>query len=90
MQFLLYSWSWHVVKEVKGIMDSSLVRIPPVYSEYHPDAQAGSVRLLKHQVETWKAFRDPAIDVLFNASLTGDGKNRAESLDNPIKIGGTI
>lgn len=58
-------------------MDSPYLRILSVYSEYHPDAQIGSVRLLKHQAETWEAFRDPTIDVLCNVSLTGDGKSLA-------------
>ncbi|HEU5228567.1 MAG TPA: type I-D CRISPR-associated helicase Cas3' [Ktedonobacteraceae bacterium] len=53
--------------------------ILPVYSEEHPDPkyQIGSVRLLKHQVATLDAFRDPAIDVIFNTAMTGDGKSLA-------------
>ncbi len=58
-------------------MDSSFLRIAPVYSAYHPSAQIGAVRLLKHQVATWDAFRDPAIDVVFNTAMTSDGKSLA-------------
>ncbi len=56
--------------------------ILPVYSEEHPDSQhqIGSVRLLKHQVETLGAFRDPTIDVIFNTAMTGDGKSLAAYL----------
>src|SRR2546430_17251370 len=60
--------------------DSSLLRILPVYSAYHPDAQIGSMRLLNHQVETWEAFRDPEIDIIFNVTMTGDGKSLAAYL----------
>ena len=56
--------------------------ILPVYSEVHPDSkhQIGSVRLLKHQVETLAAFNDPDIDVIFNVAMTGDGKSLAAYL----------
>src|SRR6266496_1518292 len=56
--------------------------ILPVYSEVHPDSkhQIGSVRLLKHQVETLEAFNDPNIDVIFNVAMTGDGKSLAAYL----------
>src|SRR5258707_11231700 len=61
-------------------MDSSFLRILPVYSAYHSDAHIGSMRLLNHQVETWEAFRNPDIDVLFNVAMTGDGKSLAAYL----------
>ena len=61
-------------------MDASSLRILPVYSEYHSDEHMSSMRLLKHQVETWQAFRDPDIDVLFNDAMTGDGKSLAAYL----------
>src|SRR6266568_3115114 len=56
--------------------------ILPVYSEVHPDSkhQIGSVRLLKHQVESLAAFNDPDIDVIFNVAMTGDGKSLAAYL----------
>lgn len=54
--------------------------ISPVYSAYHPEASIGSMRLLKHQVETEEAFHDPAIDVIFNTAMTGDGKSLAAYL----------
>jgi CRISPR-associated endonuclease/helicase Cas3 len=34
-----------------------------------------------HQAETLKALRDPNIDVVFNAAMTGDGKSLAAYLD---------
>jgi len=56
--------------------------ILPVYSEEHPDPgqQIGSMRLLKHQVETLAAFNDPGVDVIFNTAMTGDGKSLAAYL----------
>lgn len=61
-------------------MDTLSLRILPVYSAYHFHAQIGSVRLLHHQVETWDALRDPAIDAVFNVAMTGDGKSLAAYL----------
>lgn len=61
-------------------MNDLLLCILPVYSEYDSHAQLGSIRLLKHQIETWEAFRDPAIDVVFNTAMTGDGKSLAAYL----------
>ncbi|HEU5382947.1 MAG TPA: type I-D CRISPR-associated helicase Cas3' [Ktedonobacteraceae bacterium] len=54
--------------------------ILPVYSAYDSHAQIGSIRLLRHQIETWEAFRDPAVDVIFNTAMTGDGKSLAAYL----------
>ncbi len=56
------------------------LHIQPVYSEYHLEYQVGGVRLLKHQVETLEAFRDPDVDVIFNTAMTGDGKSLAAYL----------
>ncbi len=58
------------------------LHILPVYSQEHPDPkyQIGEVRLLKHQVETWEAFKDPNVDVIFNVAMTGDGKSLAAYL----------
>src|SRR5947209_4839980 len=50
------------------------IRILPVYSEQHQD-KIGSMQLHKHQVETWQAFHDPAVDVIFNVAMTGDGES---------------
>lgn len=61
-------------------MDTPFLRILPVYSAYHRDAHLGSMRLLNHQVETWNAFKNPDIDVLFNVAMTGDGKSLAAYL----------
>src|SRR6266480_6699641 len=52
------------------------IRILPVYSEQHQD-KIGNMQLHKHQVETWEAFRDSTVDVIFNAAMTGDGKSVA-------------
>src|SRR6266702_713923 len=56
-------------------MSTTTLNILPVYSEYHLSRHIGSMRLLKHQVETWEAFRDPDLDVIFNIAMTGDGKS---------------
>jgi CRISPR-associated endonuclease/helicase Cas3 len=63
-------------------MDKLSLSILPVYSAEHPDPQyqIGSTRLLKHQVETWEAFHDPDVDVIFNTAMTGDGKSLAAYL----------
>jgi CRISPR-associated endonuclease/helicase Cas3 len=61
-------------------LDTLSLRILPVYSAHHVHAQIGSVRLLHHQVETWDALRDPAIDAVFNVAMTGDGKSLAAYL----------
>lgn len=37
-------------------------------------------KLSWHQFETWKALRDPSIDVIFNTAMTGDGKSLAAYL----------
>lgn len=34
-----------------------------------------------HQLKTWKAIRDPNIDVIFNTAMTGDGKSLAAYLE---------
>jgi len=63
-------------------MNALRFHILPVYSEEHPDPQyqIGSLRLLRHQVETLNAFSDPDIDVIFNIAMTGDGKSLAAYL----------
>src|SRR5712692_6415768 len=62
-------------------MDTLRLNIQPVYSEYYrPSYHIGSTQLLKHQVATWEAIRDPEIDVVFNTAMTGDGKSLAAYL----------
>lgn len=55
------------------------LHILPVYSEEYSgsEGQIGTVHLLRHQFETWEAFRDPDVDVIFNVAMTGDGKSLA-------------
>jgi CRISPR-associated endonuclease/helicase Cas3 len=55
------------------------VHLHPVYSQYHGQ-RIGSMHLFKHQVETWEAFHNPDIDVIFNTAMTGDGKSLAAYL----------
>ena len=50
------------------------IRILPVYSEQHQE-KIGNMQLHKHQVETWEAFQDATVDVIFNVAMTGDGKS---------------
>src|SRR6266571_1468151 len=58
------------------------LHIHPVYSEENldPNYQIGSMHLLKHQIETYEAFNNPDIDVIFNTAMTGDGKSLAAYL----------
>ncbi|HLH63458.1 MAG TPA: type I-D CRISPR-associated helicase Cas3' [Ktedonobacteraceae bacterium] len=56
------------------------LKILPVYSEEYAGAQIGEIHLLKHQVETWEAFGNPEVDVIFNVAMTGDGKSLAAYL----------
>jgi CRISPR-associated endonuclease/helicase Cas3 len=60
-------------------MNALSLRILAVYSEEHPEPKyrIGDICLLKHQVATWEAIRDPEIDVIFNTAMTGDGKSLA-------------
>src|ERR1700688_2097243 len=57
-------------------MKTIKTHILPVYSELHQD-KIGDMQLHKHQVETWEAFQDPEVDVIFNVAMTGDGKSAA-------------
>lgn len=56
------------------------LHILPVYSAWHPTKKVGNVRLLQHQAETLEAFNNPGIDVVFNTTMTGDGKSLAAYL----------
>jgi CRISPR-associated endonuclease/helicase Cas3 len=72
-------------------MESVQFNILPVYSSYAARERViGSTRLLKHQVATLDAFRNPEIDVVFNVAMTGDGKSLAaylpSFLDNEIRL----
>lgn len=58
---------------------SLTLHLHPVYSEYHSQ-RIGSMQLFKHQVETWEAFHNPDIEVIFNTAMTGDGKSLAAYL----------
>ena len=62
------------------------VQLKPVYSCPAPDVPQEvhlprGWRLSWHQYETLKALRNPSIDVVFNTSMTGDGKSLAAYLD---------
>ena len=52
------------------------IHILPVYSEQHQE-KIGNMQLHKHQIETWEAFQDSTVDVIFNVAMTGDGKSAA-------------
>ncbi len=56
------------------------VHILPVYSALHPTEKVGNIHLLQHQVATLEAFNNPDFDVVFNTSMTGDGKSLAALL----------
>jgi CRISPR-associated endonuclease/helicase Cas3 len=62
------------------------ITLKPVYScpaaEIPPDlVLPAGWTLAWHQLETWKALRDPNVDVVFNTAMTGDGKSLAAYLD---------
>ncbi len=61
-------------------MDTLRLRILAVYSALHPTERIGNTQLLRHQVETLEAFRDPDVDVVINTAMTGDGKSLAAYL----------
>lgn len=56
--------------------------LKPVYSETVETPKGIEIpwRLAWHQLETFKALRDPDIDVVFNTAMTGDGKSLAAYL----------
>ncbi|MFL5628530.1 MAG: DEAD/DEAH box helicase, partial [Ktedonobacteraceae bacterium] len=37
-------------------------------------------RLRGHQAQAWRAYEDPAVDIIFDTALTGDGKSLAGQL----------
>ncbi len=53
------------LEALTGVSSASL---PPTY------------RLRKHQLDTWLTYNDPAVDVIFDTALTGDGKSLAGQL----------
>ncbi len=54
----------------KDIQDLDITRLPAQWRD----------RLRGHQAQTWKAFENPAFDVIFDTALTGDGKSLAGQL----------
>jgi CRISPR-associated endonuclease/helicase Cas3 len=62
------------------------INLKPVYSRLADDQPAelnlpDHWQLAWHQVETWKALRNPNVDVVFNTAMTGDGKSLAAYLE---------
>ncbi|HEY9726407.1 MAG TPA: type I-D CRISPR-associated helicase Cas3' [Chroococcales cyanobacterium] len=62
------------------------ITLKPIYSCPSEELPSGvklpdGWSLSWHQVETLKALRDPAIDVVFNTAMTGDGKSLAAYLE---------
>ncbi len=67
-------------------MSAFSVRLKPVYS-CPADTIPSQIKLPPeisnlswHQVRTWELLNDPAIDVVFNTAMTGDGKSLAAYL----------
>ena len=60
------------------------IKVLPVYSrlsQSDPIADMPTeLSLREHQVKTFKAIRDPDVDVVFNTAMTGDGKSLAAYL----------
>ena len=59
----------------------------PVYSRLADQAEVEAafgralpVQLSQHQLETYRALRDPTVDVVINTAMTGDGKSLAGML----------
>jgi len=59
----------------------------PVYSRLADQAEVEAafgralpVQLSQHQLETYRALRDPTVDVVINTAMTGDGKSLAAYL----------
>lgn len=66
-------------------MTNYSITLKPVYSSPVDGIPEGiqipeGWRLSWHQAETLKALRDPAVDVVFNVAMTGDGKSLAAYL----------
>lgn len=66
-------------------MSTYSIYLNPVYSclaDEIPDEinLSNKLALAWHQVETFKAIRDPKIDIIFNTAMTGDGKSLAAYL----------
>ncbi|WP_088888940.1 type I-D CRISPR-associated helicase Cas3' [Leptolyngbya ohadii] len=67
-------------------MSDYSITLKPVYSSPADVIPSGVTlpqgwSLVWHQVETLKALRNPDIDVIFNAAMTGDGKSLAAYLE---------
>ena len=60
------------------------IKVLPVYSKLAQSVPIENIptecSLREHQVKTFNAIRDPDIDVIFNAAMTGDGKSLAAYL----------
>lgn len=67
------------------------LRLGPVYSRLADEEDIQDLpitklpdqwrdRLRSHQAQTWKAFENPAFDVIFDTALTGDGKSLSGQL----------
>ncbi len=66
------------------------IKTLPVYSKLADPGEVATlgiaaklptdIRLSQHQVDTFRALRDPNIDVVFNTAMTGDGKSLAAYL----------
>lgn len=71
------------------------VILKSVYSRLAPDGATSSFinqrRLSQHQARTYQLLKEPALDVVFNTALTGDGKSLAAYLpalrDNRFTMG---
>ena len=65
-------------------MTNLRLNLAPVYSEYaDPDPSLNlpaGLRLARHQAAVLAAYRDPAIRVIFDTAMTGDGKTLAAYL----------
>lgn len=70
-------------------MVSLCLKLGPVYSRLAlPEDLVGlntsrlpaNIQLRRHQAQTWQAYNDPEIDVIFDTALTGDGKSLAGQL----------
>ncbi|WP_373540350.1 type I-D CRISPR-associated helicase Cas3' [Chamaesiphon sp.] len=69
-------------------MSDYQIRLKPVYSQTVPTPEGlvlpAGWNLAWHQLATLEALRDPAIDVVINTAMTGDGKSLAAYLQSMI------
>lgn len=50
-----------------------MIKLLSTWSEYSSEF-IGDIQLVTHQKEVWDAMRNPKVQIVFNTSLTGDGK----------------